>query len=78
MTDRYLKGWEQIEALFPMYAPGTVRKKYGKEMLENGWIMKSHEAVPVKGGYKRRPIVWSYESIVKAFISKKQYNKGKV
>jgi hypothetical protein len=76
MTDCYLRGWEKIEALFPMYAPGTVRKKYGREMIKNGWVMKSTESYAHKKGFKRRPVVWSFESLVKALISKKQHLQG--
>lgn len=76
MNDCYLRGWEEIEALFPMYAPETVRKKYGREMIQNGWVMKSTESYAHKKGFKRRPGVWSFESLVKTFISKKIASLG--
>ncbi|MBN2845531.1 MAG: hypothetical protein JXQ25_06045 [Deltaproteobacteria bacterium] len=69
--EKIVKGWEEIEKLFP-HAPGTIRKKYGKEMFEAGVIFKSHI------GPGKTPLVWSFPSLIKIFISKKQAQEGKV
>jgi hypothetical protein len=68
-----LKGWDSIEKYFPLYARGTIRKKYGAEMLERGFAFKSRTG-------KRRSIcyVWSFEKLVLAFIAKKQEEQGEV
>ena len=72
MTD-HVRGWDEIEAMFPSYAPGTVRKKYGKEMLEKGFVMKSR-----KGKNRNICEVWSFKTLIMAFIAKKQAEQGQV
>jgi hypothetical protein len=66
-----VEGWENIAEFFP-YSEITVRKKFGPEMLATGVVFKSH----IGRGKKR--VVWSFPSLIKEYISKKQVRDGNV
>lgn len=69
----HIRGWSEIEAMFPVYAPGTIRRKYGKEMLEKGYVFKSRT-----GKNRKLCEVWSFKTLVAAFIALKQKEQGEV
>lgn len=60
-----LLGWDEIGSKF-MLSGQSIQKKYGKEMLRDGWALKSR-------GSKK---VFAWPSQVKKFQAKKQIEQG--
>lgn len=73
IADKPVLGWKEIEHYFPVYAPGTIRRKYGAEMLERGFVFKSRV-----GKRRNSCVVWTFPSLIVAFISAKQEENGSV
>lgn len=73
MNEDYIRGWDEIEQMFPAYAPRTIRRKYGKEMLKRGFVFKSRT-----GPRKNVCEVWSFKPLVLGFITRKQEEQGYV
>ena len=71
MAMEILRGWDEIEAVFPIFEPRTIRRKYGKEMLEKGYVFKSRI-----GSGRGRCLVWSFPNLVIAYIAGKQADQG--
>ncbi|MCK9276239.1 MAG: hypothetical protein M0P57_14260 [Syntrophales bacterium] len=69
--EKMIFGWDAIAEYFP-YHTATVREKYGREMLEAGFVFKSHV------GKGKAPRVWTYPSLIKSFVSMKQARNGRV
>ena len=66
-----MKGWDEIEQVFSIFEPRTIRRKYGKEMLRRGFVFKSRI-----GSGRGRCVVWSFKTLIMAFIAKKQEEQG--
>ena len=66
MSDQELAviGWKAIAAMTP-YPVSTLRRQFGKEMLELGIVMKS------KLGNWHRPTVWGWPSIIRQYFREK-------
>ena len=71
MPERRIETIEEIAAFFP-YSAETVRKRIIPEMLEAGFAFKSHI------GRGKSPLIWSFPSLIKGYISKKQSIDGKI
>jgi hypothetical protein len=69
-AEMIVQTWREIARYTP-YSEVTLRKKYGPEMLKAGFAFKSNP------GRAKRPMVWSFPSLIKAYISKKQSLDGK-
>ena len=69
--EKQVKGWKNIAAYFP-YHTDVVKRKFGREMLESGAVFKSHI------GKGKEVLVWSFPSLIKAYIVLRQIKYGKV
>ncbi|MDY6893848.1 MAG: hypothetical protein SVO01_00295 [Thermotogota bacterium] len=67
-----IEKWENIAKLFGPLSANTARRKYLGTMLREGFVFASYV-----GNTKRR-LLWTYPSLVKAFISMVQAKNGKV
>ena len=65
-----LIGWRAI-AEETVFTEGSFRNKYGREMLDNGFVFKSRV-----GGKVRKPIVWTHRNLLLMFLSHKQKERG--
>jgi hypothetical protein len=68
--ERRVEGWDAIALFFP-YNINTIRRKFAKEMFAAGVIFKSHV------GKNKSPMVWTFPSLLKSYISMKQAQEGK-
>ena len=65
-------GWDQIAKLTP-FSTQTVIRKFSKEMMRTGFVLKSQI------GRSKRPRVWAFPSqVMKYFTIVGQKNKGRV
>lgn len=62
MSDDVVVGWEEI-AFHTPFSADVMRKRYGKEMLNSGYVFRTHI------GKSKRPRVWAYLSMVKIFFA---------
>ena len=69
MDDEIVKTWPDI-AKFSPYDEQTVRKKYGKDMLAKGYVVKS------KLGKKGQLTCWAYIDMIKKYVMFIQKEKG--
>lgn len=72
VNESHIEGWDAIAKLFPMITKQTLVKRYGKEMLEGGWVMRSNK------GQSKRPVIWAWPSVIKQFQAKKMIDNKKV
>jgi hypothetical protein len=66
-----VEGWENIAAFFP-YNTEVVRKKFGPEMLDLGFVCKSYV------GKGKHVMYWSFPKLIKLYICMKQAKEGRV
>ena len=59
--EKIIVGWDAI-AEFTPFSTQTVIKKYGKDMLEKGFVLKS------KVGRSKRPRVWAFPALVMKYF----------
>jgi hypothetical protein len=71
MAESMLLGWKQIAEGTP-FSANAFRLRYGKEMLSLGYVFKSHI------GRCKRPAVWTFPILVKAYFALKQQKQGKI
>ncbi len=58
---KLLVGWNEIASVVP-FSSETVRRKYGPEMRQEGYVLKTHL------GRGKRLTCWSWESLVKVYF----------
>lgn len=68
-----VQGWEEIAEYFP-FSSATLRRKYGQEMLDAGFLFRSK--VCMEGEVKRRWVVWGWEYMIIMFQTMKQAQQG--
>ena len=73
MTDIIIKSWVETWAKIALYTPlseQTLTRKYGKDMLAKGYVVKS------KLGKKGQLTCWAYIDMIKKYVMFIQKEKG--
>ena len=71
MSEKVIIGYKAIAEYFP-FSFWTVQRKYGPDMLRRGYAFKSYLTS------KKRPHVWTHESLIHQYLAKLQVAKKRV
>ncbi len=66
-----LIGWAEIAKMSP-YSEATLKRKFGKEMLRNGIVIKSYI------GKVKRCVIWGYPQTIGDYFMQRQRLYGSV
>lgn len=64
--DRILYGWAEIAAITPWrHKVKTFYQRFSADMIDRGFVQKE----VFRSGTQRTPIIWTWESLVKAYFA---------
>jgi len=69
-----IEGWINISKAFPC-AHTTFLNKHAPRMLSSGYAFKSHVE---RHGIRRTPMVWTFKTLIFAYLSATQIKNKKV
>ena len=70
-TEKVLIGWVEIASITP-YTPFNLTQRFGRKMQDNGYVL--NDVFSCSDGRRRR-MVYSWPSMVKAFLARELVEK---